>query len=223
MLCCCWSETCVFCIMRCVEAEPDRSTARYLPRLGFPEHYSSECPMSSLHLLPRFHPRPRTLYLETCLLQVFHVSVCVWLVPRCYMSRFCSPQLFRQLTTLGEVSSRASSSHVLRAAKPSRLVASALHRSIAVRAHRRDYSTAFADHYFTEDSHADLEESDEPGPYTNMMKFPAKRAPRRTLIVRGFDPETTSLSEIKELMGGFGEITQMSAFRLSSPVSIKLM
>lgn len=179
---------------------------------------------SDLAFTPRSH-RPHTLHLETCLLRACCVSVCAWLLLRYRMSRFYSSRLLRQLTTLVEVSSRASSSsHVLRTAKLSHLVASTSRRSVvAVQAHKRDYSTTFADNYFTEDSQVDLEESDEPGPYKSVMKFPAKRTPRRMLIVRDFDPETTSLSDIRQLMGAFGEITQMSASRLSSPVSLKLI
>lgn len=41
--------------------------------------------------------------------------------------------------------------------------------------------------------------------------YPAKRYPRRTLIVREYDPELTTLDDLRELLAPYGEIKQMSA------------
>ena len=40
--------------------------------------------------------------------------------------------------------------------------------------------------------------------------YPAKRYPRRTLIVREYDPKLTSLDDLRELLSPYGEIKQMS-------------
>lgn len=42
--------------------------------------------------------------------------------------------------------------------------------------------------------------------------YPAKRYPRRTLIVRQFDPELTTLDDLRELLSPYGEIKQISMY-----------
>ena len=118
------------------------------------------------------------------------------------MSRFCSSRLLRQLTTIVH----ASSSRVHSTVKLRQSLSTVRHHTSAA------FDTGTAN---DEDLQAEYEESYEPPPRTNQIKFSGKRQPRRTIIVRNFDPQTTSLLDIRQLMEQFGQIKQMSASSLA--------
>lgn len=127
------------------------------------------------------------------------------------MSRFCSTSAAKRLAALSQTTSSLSRAQIFRVPRFRHSFDATSRYSTATQVLRNAASFGLTEqptHEPTLDAQdeAELEGSD------SWVTW-GKRQERRTIIVRGFDPDTTTVADIKQMLDSYGEIVQLSESR----------
>lgn len=126
------------------------------------------------------------------------------------MSRLCSARAVQRLVALAKASSSLTSIRTTHALRFRLSVAAASRYSTATQVQPAAARFGLASANADDDTALDAMDRLEQEPESDWVKFKGRREERRTIIVRGFDPETTTVLDIKHMLEPYGTILQLN-------------